>query len=105
MCDWEGFTVVNANVRCFAQALHRIWTVDYQWQDFIIAPAMSFGGLLAGAVLEYAFRRLTGRPYDLSNPFKQDDIMPVDAVPPPGKDSLDETDSSESDAYEKPEKA
>ena len=63
------------------QALHRLWVVEYQYQDFLIAPGMSIVGLLAGAALEYVFRRLTGRPYDLSNPFKQDDVMPVDVAP------------------------
>ena len=77
--------------------------VEYQYQDFLIAPAMSVVGLLAGAALEYVFRRVTGWQYDLSNPFKQDDVMPVD-VAPAGKMVGEETESSEGDDFEKPEK-
>ena len=77
--------------------------MEYQYQDFLIAPGMSFVGLLAGAALEYAFRRLTGWPYNLSNPFKQDDVMPVD-VAPAGKLVGDETESSQGDEFEQPQK-
>ncbi len=87
------------------QSLHRLWVVEYQYQDFLIAPAMSVVGLLAGAALEYVFRRATGWQYDLSNPFKQDDVMPVDiAAPAAGKLVGEETESSEGDDFQKPEK-
>ena len=59
------------------QALKRIITVEYQYQSFMIAVGMSFVGVLAGAALEWAFRKISKRPYDLTNPFIQKDIMPV----------------------------
>ena len=60
------------------QTLTRIFTVDYQYQSFMITVGMSFGGLLAGAALEWAFRRIAKRPYDLTNPFTSRDVMPLD---------------------------
>ena len=91
-------------MRISTQALHRLWVVEYQYQDFLIAPAMSVVGLLAGAALEHVFRRATGWQYDLSNPFKQDDVMPVDAAPASKLVGGEETESSEGDDFQKPEK-
>lgn len=99
MCTSLGLMAMQSLV----QALHRLWTVEYQYQDFLIAPAMSVVGLLAGAAVEYMFRRITGWPYNLSNPFKQDDVMPVN-VAPAGKLVAEETESSEGDEFDKPQK-
>lgn len=68
----------------YAQALHRIWTVDYQYQPFLITLSMSFGGVGVGFALEWVFRKACKWPYDLTNPFTRD-IMPVETKPDDGK--------------------
>lgn len=65
--------------RFCGQAVKRIITVEYQYQSFLIALGMSVAGILFGAALEWLFRKIAKRPYDLRNPFAQRDVMPVDA--------------------------
>lgn len=75
------------------QAVKRIITVEYQWQSFMIVVGMSIAGLLFGAAVEWVFRKVSKRPYDLTDPFVQRDIMPVD-----GKaDSLSEKSDDHAD--------
>lgn len=82
------------------QVLKRIFTVDYQYQSFMISIGMSVVGLLWGAALEWAFRKITKRPYNVANPFTPRDVMPVEGkdggfVPVAKGDA--ETESSEGD--------
>lgn len=60
------------------QAVKRIITVEYQYQSFLIVVSMSIAGLLVGAALEWVFRKVSKRPYNLTDPFLQRDIMPVE---------------------------
>lgn len=52
--------------------------MEYQYQSFMLAVGMSFVGLLVGAALEWVFRKVAKKPYNLTDPFIQKDIMPVD---------------------------
>ena len=44
----------------------------------MLAVGMSFVGLLVGAGLEWVVRKVAKKPYNLTDPFIQRDIMPVD---------------------------
>lgn len=85
------------------QSLKNIITVEYQYQSFLIVVGMSVAGLLAGAAIEWVFRKVSKRPYNLTDPFQQRDIMPVDGKKAEA-DKVSEKSSSSDDVHVAAEK-